>query len=504
LHFPDNPQSRFIHSLTAMTILNATMAEPTTAEATTVAVVPPAATTTTVPLGNDVERIQRLSIQLKKLTEANNKYKNILKLARDRIQAHEEELTTLRSTNAQLQGQLEEKESALKKAATNAEGSKGKRKETIVPADAVTVISHVYQRVSVPPTSTAAHAASANASAAETEIWALIEFRTFSEESPQYNKKYKEWLSFHSESQLQDYIRRDTGEPLTLPPFSMTPDQSARIELEAEQRVSKVTEEFRRFRVKSELARKQAEAQIRELQSAKNQTVAQQLERGDDSHNNDSNGLGSAGGGAHRQLENNAIGGRAMQLQLERLKAEMATQEAYWKESYDTLLAENTALKQTGSEALLASQWRQRYETCKSEKQQLEQALQASTGVSGPNATTSPDDAEKYEQKYRDLKESFRLYRKKAKEIFEAQQQQNGGTGGGLSSAEAIHITSNSSSDAKLSYLKNLMINYLTADPAVRPHMETAIGTVLQFTNDEKKLVDSKKTAAAVANASWF
>lgn len=492
-----------------MTIFNAahvTMAEPTTAEAATatvavaVAVAPAAATTTAVPLGNDVETIQRLSTQLKKLTEANNKYKNILKLARDRIQAHEEELTTLRSANAQLLGQLEEKETALKKATTNTEGSKGKRKETIVPADAVTVISHVYQRVSVPPTSTAANA--------ETEIWALIEFRTFSEESPQYNKKYKEWLSFHSESQLQDYIRRDTGEPLTLPPFSMTPDQSARIELEAEQRVSKVTEEFRRFRVKSELARKQAEAQIRELQSAKNQTVAQQLERGDDSHNNDSHGPGSgggagAGGSAHRQLENNAIAGRAMQLQLERLKAEMATQEAYWKESYDTLLAENTALKQTGSEALLASQWRQRYETCKSEKQQLEQALQASTG-GGPNATTSPDDAEKYEQKYRDLKESFRLYRKKAKEIFEAQQQQNGGTGGGLSSADAIHITSNSSSDAKLSYLKNLMINYLTADPAVRPHMETAIGTVLQFTNDEKKLVDSKKSAAAVASASWF
>jgi hypothetical protein len=31
-------------------------------------------------------------------------------------------------------------------------------------------------------------------------------------------------------------------------------------------------------------------------------------------------------------------------------------------------------------------------------------------------------DAGKYEMKYRDLKESFRLYRKKAKEIFEAQQ----------------------------------------------------------------------------------
>jgi GRIP domain len=95
------------------------------------------------------------------------------------------------------------------------------------------------------------------------------------------------------------------------------------------------------------------------------------------------------------------------------------------------------------------------------------------------------------------LEESFRLYRKKAKEIFEAQQLNEGG---GISPAAALSITSNSSSDAKLSYLKNLMLNYLTADAAMRDHMEGAIGTVLQFTADERNRVKAKK----VASDSWF
>lgn len=99
----------------------------------------------------------------------------------------------------------------------------------------------------------------------------------------------------------------------------------------------------------------------------------------------------------------------------ERMRAEMAKQEAQWKEAYDLLLAENKKLKTTGSEALLASQWRQRYETCLKEKYELESKLSAAV----EKAETVDG---KYELKYRDLKESFRLYRKKAKEIFEAQQ----------------------------------------------------------------------------------
>ena len=60
-------------------------------------------------------------------------------------------------------------------------------------------------------------------------------------------KQVFEWKRFDTESELQDYIRRDSGEPLRLPPYSLSPEQSAQIEEESARKVSQVTEEFRRF-----------------------------------------------------------------------------------------------------------------------------------------------------------------------------------------------------------------------------------------------------------------
>lgn len=112
------------------------------------------------------------------------------------------------------------------------------------------------------------------------EIWALMDFEFFNPDSPdpQPPKRYQKWRQFESEAELKDFIRRDTGEPLTLPPYSLSPDQSDKIELEAKQAVSKVTEDFRRFRVRSEVQRKQADAQIRDLQSSNVQSAKRRIE----------------------------------------------------------------------------------------------------------------------------------------------------------------------------------------------------------------------------------
>jgi hypothetical protein len=102
------------------------------------------------------------------------------------------------------------------------------------------------------------------------EIWALVEFEMFNLDQPEPivpPKRTKKWKRFDAESDLQDFIRRDTGEPLSLPPYSLTPQQSARIQEEAEQTVTQITDEFRRYRVRAEMARKQADSQIRDLQS---------------------------------------------------------------------------------------------------------------------------------------------------------------------------------------------------------------------------------------------
>jgi hypothetical protein len=96
----------------------------------------------------------------------------------------------------------------------------------------------------------------------------------------------------------------------------------------------------------------------------------------------------------------------------------MARQEAQWKEAYDVIITENEALKSSSSQALVASQWRQRYEVCLEEKEEIASRLKEIESLKVDSTGTEKN----YEMKYRDLKESFRLYRKKAKEIFEDRQ----------------------------------------------------------------------------------
>ena len=91
-------------------------------------------------------------------------------------------------------------------------------------------------------------------------------------------KLYKKFLWFDSESELSDFIGRDSGEPLRLPPYLLGPTQSKCIQKEAKQLVSQVTEEFCRFLVHAEVARKQAGAQIHELQSSKVHTAKRWVE----------------------------------------------------------------------------------------------------------------------------------------------------------------------------------------------------------------------------------
>ena len=330
------------------------------------------------------------------------------------------------------------------------------------------------------------------------------------------------WKRFESETALQDFVRRDTGEPVTLPPYSLSPHQSSRITTEAENQVAAITADYRRFRVKAEMTRKTLDAQIRDVQAANVETTKRQIEGQEQQH--------AAAAAAAAQENSSDLTRRSEHHQLERMRAEAAQQEAQWKEAYDSLLQENEALTSSGSDAILASQWRQRYETCRKEKDEAVQKLQSIQqrshsyqiqqssasfssppnvrGGGGANRSINTGDGKKYERKYRDLKESFRLYRKKAKEIFESQAvaaATRNSIGGTKTAADMMVLQMSSSphanaeEDSKVSYLKNLMVNYLTADPEVRDHMEVAIGTVLKFTPDDIAAIGQKKEA----EASW-
>lgn len=318
------------------------------------------ATANGVSGGSDKATIAKLAAQLKRLNDANAKYKNLLKLAKDRITAQDEEVGTLKADKAALTERLIADEAEASK---NIDLEEASRKS--IP-DGETHIVRVCQRIKI---------SLGDGSGAE-EIWALMELEKMLHDDVQPAKRYKEWLRFDTESELQDFIRRDTGEPLQLPPYALSPEQSARVQQVADAQVAKITEDFRRFRVKSELARKQADAQIRDLQNHQLRSTAQRIESNDRPNTSQSGAM------------------------VERLKAEMAQQEAHWKESYDVLLKENQALQSAGSEALLAAQWRQRYEGLVTEKEQLQAKLNSATPAMANGGGTD----EKFEAKYRDLK----------------------------------------------------------------------------------------------------
>jgi hypothetical protein len=245
-----------------------------------------------------------------------------------------------------------------------------------------------------------------------------------------------------------------------------------KLQEEARQAVSHITEEFRRYRVRSEVARKQADATVKALHNNNVKTTQERIEGQD--------------------LESELLQARTEHQQLATLRAEITEQEAHWKQAYDVLLAENTALKSSGAEALLAAQWRQRYESSIREKEDLQTNLKMEKEkLEGMIESNRKVDAGKFEAKYRDLKESFRLYRKKAKEIFDAQQRGD---------VAMLTLSDNQMEDAKISYLRNLMVNYLSSDTAVRDHMEGAIGTVLKFSREDFAKIKQQKAQ----NESWL
>lgn len=219
----------------------------------------------------------------------------------------------------------------------------------------------------------------------------MIEYETESSDgdalSPLNGKRYKQWKKFANESALSDYIRRDTGEPLSLPPYSLSPEQSAKMTEDAKKAVASVTEEFRRFRVRAEVAKKQADATVRALHSNSVQTTRMRIEGQD--------------------IESELAQAKTDHAKLAALRTEMAEQEARWKESYDILLAENEKLKSSGAEALLAAQWRHRYEACLKEKEDAMTNLEMEREkVAELQENRRKVDAGKYESKYRDLKVS--------------------------------------------------------------------------------------------------
>jgi len=317
-------------------------------------------------------------------------------------------------------------------------------------------------------------------------IWALFEWGVMSE--AETTPPEPSWCSFQSEEQLQDFIRIDCGEPILVPPCCMTSEEAKKVTDDAKAQILKVQDEFRKYKIKAEIARKQKEAEAKQALGA---SLAEKSRR--------IIGL---------DMEGELKRGQAALAQVSQLRQELAQQELMWRKAYDTLVRENEKLKTVSGESTIAAQWRQRYEVCVKEKEDLLQKLEGANGGSEVRANANGSYL-LLESKYRCLKDEYKQYRKRAMEAMKAQN--SGGElpespqGGSIKVNIQNGVSIPGSSEAKIQYLKNLMLQYMcTAEPEPKEVMERAIFTVLRFSPEEQQQIQEKRTSAIGGLAHFF
>ena len=172
----------------------------------------------------------------------------------------------------------------------------------------------------------------------ENRIWILVEYES-SGDSRNVDDK---WISFNNDEDLDDFVQRIPGVPLQKPHRSLTPAESSHIESECKKKVDRIVEEFRRFKVKFEIARKQKDVENKHNALSRGTPMTPTAT---DRSTADMNG--------HHDHDSEDIA---------KLQNTLAEQDAKWKTAYEKVVKENELLRNRGNENLLATQWRERCE----------------------------------------------------------------------------------------------------------------------------------------------
>ncbi|KAG1693240.1 hypothetical protein DVH05_023706 [Phytophthora capsici] len=325
-------------------------------------------------------------------------------------------------------------------------------------------------------------------------LWCLVEYVNENEFDESFDVA---WHCFRNEEEIQAYANRASGEPLTLPDFSLTPFEVERVKKSLKEEIDRVQEEFRRYRVRSEITRKQKDAEIRKMSA---NVMAKQTE----------------------QISETDLSGelQTSKAQIRRLtKAQMEAEEreSDWRRKFEKLMKDYEKLSGTMGETVLAMEWRERYEQSVREKHELEKKVEElklmTSGAIGNGSESSNGDLQS-------LRHEFAQYRKRAlnaveqkeKELSDIQAQYNE-NGGGSSNASRtssfkevrvrrMSMESNSSlsgfeapnATKTNEYLKNIVYKYMSSDQdEAKEHMEKAIATVLNFTPAEITSIQEKR-----------
>ena len=284
-----------------------------------------------------------------------NKYKRLLSMARSSLEANQVDLKEKDRYIDQLKAALEEEKTrgGISGMGSGGHGSKrGQNEDQFIPRN-------LLRRVDM-----------------ENRIWILVEYESTGDSRNTDDR----WMSFNNDEDLDDFVQRIPGVPLQKPHRSLTPTESSTIETECKKKVERIVEEFRRFKVKFEIARKQKD--VENKHNAMNRGTPMTpttMERS----MMDANG--------HNDHDSEEIS---------KLQNLLSEQDAKWQTAYEKVVKENELLRNRGNENLLATQWRERCEATMKERDELNEKLKVYVKNS---------DGKSIEQAYLNLKEEYRV-----------------------------------------------------------------------------------------------
>jgi hypothetical protein len=308
-----------------------------------------------------------------------DKYKRLLGVAKTSLENNQKSLAAKDEQILELQNALKSKERKKEKARRGGNINANISGDGDGTTPSIINIKNIHRRVDV-----------------NDSIYIFVEYdpneRTGQKDSSEIED---EWLSFKTESQLDEFLQRIPGKPVVCPAKSLTADDSKHIMEEANSRVQKILEEFRRYKVKSEIKVKQKEAETRQL-ILKNTNIAASLT------NAENNSASSLHSNIDRAIMNAGDKSSGNDKALMELKRHVSQAESRWKESLQKVVEENEQLRNRGDDSLMAAQWKDRYDAMVKEKNELVEKL----NILGrnPQLTTDGKDASMKEKDIKDTK----------------------------------------------------------------------------------------------------
>lgn len=242
-----------------------------------------------------------------------------------------------------------------------------------------------------------------------------------------------------------------------------------------------MVEEFRRYKVKMEIALKQKDVDVKK---ASNIRSSEMTNNSNNYHTNDSN---------EEYID-----------ELQRLKTQLAAQEQKWKSAYEKVSKENELLRSRGSDTMVASQWRERYEACVKDRDELTEKLKifASSHSSSADKSLAPspngnvDENKSLAQSYMELRDEYKEFRRKVLAIEKQRSQE--GTKKTESSITFDNTSTNTAKlgmgESKIQYIRQMVFQYLSCrDSVVKPHIESALIAIFRFNTEEKQAIESRQ-----------